>query len=278
MDNNREGLPPPGMTATDVLLSMQAACRERRLIPYTLQDDTPLGPDATYAAFLVRALHAEAFPVPNAVFCTGNWLQSQIEQRYWRAVDHQDWPEAARWMCVQLPPTERERRRPQTEHPVELRTALPKAFAGALRFAFAYAVGPLRKRNWREARVRMEITARGALPFDDMALHRADLSDVDPHSRRTPLQDWERWVQPLLDREPSPSPEAHHQLMELGLRLRDATPLHPAVFHAALLATHPRAAATSSLAALPVHVLQGILRWAQWSRRKQGEQLMVFGN
>lgn len=254
MDN-----PPPSMVFVDIMLEMQAACREKRVAKYEVQADTPLGTyeQALHAAFLVRELNAEVFPILNSIICSVHMLQSKTERLYLKAIHEHNWPEARRWMCVSMP----------TYKHTEVMDTLPRACANALRCMFAYSVLFLRKRDWDEAHLRMHSFAIHKANIE-MALECADLSDTGGPNDDTPLREWERRVQPYLAREPAPRPEGYYLILEFGLRLRDATPLHPILFRTALLATHPRSASTSRLGALPIHVLQAILRWARWSSNK----------
>jgi hypothetical protein len=270
----------PEMVYADIMLELQASCREKREAKYEVESTTPLGTyeQALHASFLVRELNAFAFPILNSIINATVSLRSKTNYRYFQALHLRDWPEAGRWMHVLLPPIRlgidrlHDDDSISKEYPIELKDFLPRAYTNALRCAFAYAAPFLRKRDWKEAHLRMDVyTFQNAeIHAEKMALEFADLGDTGgPHDGdRTLLQDWERIVKPYLDREPAPRPEAYYTILELGSKLSDATPLHPALFRAALFATHPKAANTR-LGALPPPILHAILRWARWSKRRQ---------
>ena len=265
-------LTPRPMTYEDILLEMQAACREQRLERYEVNHLSHLGTyaQAEHAAFLARELQAEVFPMRNSILSAETGLPTVTHHLYRAALRRQDWADAMRWMRLHLPPPEADD--DTNGYPAEVQPILPHAYATVLRGAFAHIVLFLRKRDWHEARLRLDVFThrRTRHHAQTLALEHADLNDAGgPHDAgRTPLQDWNRLVQPFLDREPNPRPESCHLLMDLGGHLRDGTALHPALFHAALCATHRRAAHTR-LGALPPPILQAILRWARWSKRKQ---------
>jgi hypothetical protein len=265
---------PSSMTCVDILLEIQAACREKRLERYAVDYRRRLGTyaQAEHAAFLVRELQAEAFPMRNSILNAETWLPSLTNNLYRAALRRHDWADAMRWMRLHLPPPEDKEGEHDNGFPTEVHAILPHAYATVLRCAFAHIVRFLRKRDWAEARLRLDVFAlrRTGRHVEPLALEHADLTDTGgPHDAgRWVLQDWDRFVTPYLNREPAPRPESWHLLMDFGHRLRDATPLHPTLFHAALCATHPRAARTR-LGALPQPILHAILRWARWSKRRQ---------
>lgn len=263
------GIPPPDMPIVDILLELRAACREKRLARYEMHADTPIYAfdQMVHATFLVREMYAEVFPIRNPMVAAVHVLEANTCIQWYNAIRHQDWPEARRWMRVGIPlmhDIEPGRTYTQmvADHPDELRATARGAYADVLRGVFACLTPSLRTRSWNKASDRIQKLA--------FTLEEVDLTDTGgPHDgSRTPVQEWALRVQPFLDREPAPRPYGHHVLSDFGLRLQAASPLHPSLFRTALLVTHPKCAKRSRLAALPLPVIQAILRWARLPMEK----------